>query len=369
MAWSPIKEAFMMHGTTSPFYPLIASLDIASAMMDEPTGPVLLEETIRYAVDFRKSVASAAHRYRKHDDWFFTLFQPDKVRVGNKSVDFHKVATDTLSSDPACWTLRADETWHGLPDDVVANDFAMLDPTKVTILCPGTDAQGKIAKRGIPGAILTKFLDARRQAIARTGDYTVLILFSVGTTQGKSGTLMETLLSFKRLYDRKASLEEVLPDLVKSYPDRYGAMTLPQLCDEMHDVMTKFDLQAMANHAGEVLSEQVLTPSEAYQHLIHGRTEEVRIADLPGRVAALMMVPYPPGIPVLMPGERVDPQGGTIVKFLQAVEAYGKRFPGFGREVQNVHADANGDMWATVVANQVISATGTPAKKAAPKNS
>jgi arginine decarboxylase len=233
----------------------------------------------------------------------------------------------------------------------------MLDPTKVTILCPGTDAQGRIAKRGIPGAILSKFLDARRQEIARTGDYTVLILFSVGTTQGKSGTLLETLLAFKRLYDRNASLEEALPELAHAHPDRYGAMTLRELCDEMHQVMTELDLQAMANQAGEVLSEQVLTPSAAYQHLIHGRTEEVRVGDLPGRVAALMIVPYPPGIPVLMPGERVDPKGGVIVKFLKAVEEYGKRFPGFGREVQNVHPDADGNMWAKVVAD------GTAAKR------
>ena len=353
MAWSPIKEAFMMHGTTSPFYPLIASLDIASAMMDEPTGPVLLQETIRYAVDFRKSVANVAERYAKEGDWCFTVFQPDKVRIGAKTVNFSKAPTETLCTDPGCWTLRPKEAWHGLPDEVVTDDFAMLDPTKVTILCPGTDAHGKIAKRGIPGAILTKFLDARRQAIARTGDYTVLILFSVGTTQGKSGTLLETLLSFKRLYDRNASLEEALPELVNAHPKRYGGMTLPQLCDEMHKVMTDMDLQAMANQAGEVLSEQVLTPSDAYQHLIHGRTEEVRVADLPGRVAALMIVPYPPGIPVLMPGERVDPKGGSIVNFLKAVEEYGKRFPGFGREVQNVHPDANGDMWARVVVGNV----------------
>ncbi|MBV8158465.1 MAG: lysine decarboxylase, partial [Dyella sp.] len=214
---------------------------------------------------------------------------------------------------------------------------------------PGTDAKGKLAKQGIPGAILSKFLDARRQAIARTGDYTVLVLFSVGTTQGKWGTLIETLMSFKRLYERKAPLEEALPDLVQAYPERYRDMTLSQLCDEMHQVMSELDLQAMANEAGEILSEQVLTPAEAYQHLIHGNTEEVRIADLAGRVAALMIVPYPPGIPVLMPGERVDPKGGTIVKFLKAVEAYGKRFPGFGREVQNVHADSHGDMWVRVI--------------------
>lgn len=364
IAWSPLKEAFMMHGTTSPFYPLIASLDIASAMMDAPTGPALLEDTIRYAVDFRRRVAAVADRFRKEGDWCFSIYQPDKVRIGGKNVDFHKAPVDALCNDAGCWTMRPKEAWHGLPDDVVADDFAMLDPTKVTILCPGTDAHGKIAKQGIPGTILSKFLDARRQEIARTGDYTVLILFSVGTTQGKSGTLLETLLAFKRLYDRDASLEEALPELARAHPERYGTLTLRQLCDEMHQVMTELDLQAMANQAGEVLSEQVLTPADAYQRLIHGRVEEVRVADLPGRVAALMIVPYPPGIPVLMPGERVDAKGGVIVKFLQAVEAFGKRFPGFGREVQNVHADANGDLWATVVAEEGR-APAKAAKKAA----
>jgi arginine decarboxylase len=356
IAWSPLKEAFMMHGTTSPFYPLIASLDIASAMMDEPSGPALLEETIGYAVDFRKRVARAAARFADSGDWSFRIYQPDAVRIDGKQVAFQDAPAETLCTDPQCWTMRVGEVWHGLPDDVVADDFAMLDPTKVTILCPGTDAQGKIAKLGIPGTILSKFLDARRQEIARTGDYTVLILFSVGTTQGKSGTLLETLLAFKRLYDRNASIEEALPELARAYPDRYGKMTLRALCDEMHQVMTELDLQAMANHAGEVISEQVLTPSDAYQHLIHGRTEEVRIRDLPGRVAALMIVPYPPGIPVLMPGERVDPAGGTIVNFLEAVEAFGKRFPGFGREVQNIHPDENGDLWATVVAEAALAA-------------
>ncbi|WP_267221243.1 Orn/Lys/Arg decarboxylase N-terminal domain-containing protein [Dyella silvae] len=349
IAWSPIKEAFMMHGTTSPYYPLIASLDIATAMMDEPTGPALLRETISLAVAFRRAVAQAAQRFKDEGEWFFTLFQPPKVTIKGKQVAFYEAPLDVLTESPECWTLRAGEAWHGLPDEVVKDDFCMLDPTKVTILCPGTDAKGKLSKQGIPGAILAKFLDARRQAIARTGDYTILVLFSVGTTQGKWGTLIETLMSFKRLFDRKASLEEALPDLARAYPDRYGDMTLPQLCDEMHQVMSELDLQAMANEAGEILSEQVLTPAEAYQQLIHGNTEEVRIGDMAGRVAALMIVPYPPGIPVLMPGERVDPKGGTIVNFLKAVEAYGKKFPGFGREVQNVHADANGDMWVRVI--------------------
>ena len=42
----------MMHGTTSPFYPLIASLDVAAAMMEEPAGPTLMNETIQDAISF-----------------------------------------------------------------------------------------------------------------------------------------------------------------------------------------------------------------------------------------------------------------------------------------------------------------------------
>ncbi|TBR39371.1 MULTISPECIES: Orn/Lys/Arg decarboxylase N-terminal domain-containing protein [Dyella] len=357
--WAPIKEAFMMHGTTSPYYPLIASLDIATAMMDDPSGPALLRETMEMAVAFRRTVSLVNQRLKDEDEWFFNLYQPPTVSIKNKRIPIHDAPIDALANDPAHWTLKVGDSWHGLPDEVVKDGFCMLDPTKVTILCPGTDAQGKLAKRGVPGAILSKYLGAHRQAIARTGDYTVLVLFSVGTTQGKWGTLLETLLSFKRHYDRNALLDEALPELVQAYPDRYRGMSLAMLCGEMHAVMTESNLQDMANLAGETLSEQVLTPAEAYQHLIHENTEEVRLSDLPGRIAALMIVPYPPGIPVLMPGERVDPKGGPIVRFLEAVEAYGKRFPGFGREVQNVHPDASGDMWVRVIVEK------TPPAKAA----
>jgi len=61
----------------------------------------------------------------------------------------------------------------------------MLDPTKVTIICPGISPDGKFSDWGIPGAILTRFLDSRRIEIAGTGDYTVLVLFSVGSSKGK----------------------------------------------------------------------------------------------------------------------------------------------------------------------------------------
>ena len=198
MEWAPLKEAFMMHGTTSPFYPLIASLDIASAMMDEPTGPALLRETIGYAVEFRKAVGSRrATVSRRTDEWFFTLFQPDKVtRQGQAGGVPRSVPTRRpRAAIRGCWTMRVGDSWHGLPDDVVADDFCHARPDQGHDPVPrhrcATERSPSAASRA---PILTKFLDARRQEIARTGDYTVLVLFSVGTTQGKWGTLLETLL-------------------------------------------------------------------------------------------------------------------------------------------------------------------------------
>ncbi|HEY9127253.1 MAG TPA: Orn/Lys/Arg decarboxylase N-terminal domain-containing protein, partial [Acidobacteriaceae bacterium] len=233
------NEAFMMHGTTSPFYPLIASLDVAAAMMDEPAGPTLMEETISDAISFRKAMSSIAHRLRMHDGedgWFFKLFQPDRVKdPGDGRTYLIEEAPDELLAEvPSCWTLKPGEDWHGYNDEDVADEYCMLDPTKVTILTPGVNAQGKISEWGIPAAILTEFLDARRVEIARTGDYTVLVLFSVGTSKGKWGSLLENLFEFKRLYDTEATLSEALPDLVEKYPQKYRNMSLKELSDEMH---------------------------------------------------------------------------------------------------------------------------------------
>ncbi len=204
------NEAFMMHGTTSPFYPMIASLDVATSMMDEPAGPTLMYETIQDAISFRKAMSSIAHRLRSAngEEWFFRVYQPDTVTdpmTGQTSL-FEETPDSLLIQSPECWTLKQEEDWHGFKDEDIAEDHCMLDPTKVTILMPGINSRGELAEWGIPAAILTEFLDARLVEIARTGDYTALILFSVGTSKGKWGSLLETLFEFKRLYDNEGTL-------------------------------------------------------------------------------------------------------------------------------------------------------------------
>src|ERR1700678_3181233 len=366
--YDQFNEAFMMHGTTSPFYPLIASLDVAAAMMDEPAGQTLMAETIFDAISFRKAMSSIAHRLRAAaiedgDGWFFRLFQPDRVEdpADGKAYLFEDAPDTLLATTSTCWTLKPGADWHGYQDEDVEDDYCMLDPTKVTILMPGVNAQGVVAEWGIPAAILVEFLDARRVEIARTGDYTVLVLFSVGTSKGKWGSLLENLFEFKRLYDTEATLSEALPDLVKKYPQRYRNVTLKELSDEMHSAMIELRLSALEGEACELDTQEVLTPAQTYQKLLRNGTEKVKFTEMAGRIAGVMLVPYPPGIPVCMPGERLGGPDSPVIKLILALEEFGKRFPGFEREVHGIEVDAQGDYWMRAV----IEATG---KRANGKN-
>jgi arginine decarboxylase len=355
MDFDQFNEAFMMHGTTSPFYPLIASLDVAAAMMDEPAGHTLMTETIQDAVSFRKAMSSVAHRLRaaeaNGDGWFFRLFQPEAVTdpATGESHLLEEAPDQLLMTSSHCWTLKPGELWHGYQDADIADGYCMLDPTKVTILTPGVNAQGVVEEWGIPAAILTEFLDGRRVEIARTGDYTVLVLFSVGTSKGKWGALLENLFEFKRLYDTDADLYEAMPELVSRFPARYKGVTLRELSDEMHAAMIELNLAGLVNAACDEDFDPVLTPAQAYQKLVKGETEKIPFEEMAGRVAAVMLVPYPPGIPMSMPGERLGNINSPVMNLILAMEEFGHRFPGFERETHGIETDADGKYWMRAV--------------------
>jgi arginine decarboxylase len=79
-----------------------------------------------------------------------------------------------------------------------------------------------------------------------------------------------------------------------------------------------------------------MTPHEAYQQLIRDQIEHVPLDELADRVLATSVVPYPPGIPMLMPGESTGPDDGPYLGYLRALWAWDKRFPGFGHDTHGV---------------------------------
>jgi len=136
------NEAFMMHISTSPQYSIIASLDVASAMMEGPAGRSLLQEMFDEALSFRRALANL----RQHiaaEDWWFSIWQPPSV------AGIDRVAT-------ADWLLQPEDDWHGFGD--VAEDYVLLDPIKVTLVMPGLTAGGALSDCGIPAAVVSKFL-------------------------------------------------------------------------------------------------------------------------------------------------------------------------------------------------------------------
>lgn len=339
------NEAFMMHASTSPQYAIIASLDVSSKMMDA-NGYQLTNDSIEEAVRFRQVMARISNKLKekKTNDWWFNCWQPDMIcsGKGKKKVPFADAPADVLCKEPYCWVLHPGETWHGFGD--IEDGWAMLDPIKVTVLCPGMNDDGTHAKTGIPSAVVLAFLDQRGIVNEKSGDYNILFLFSMGVTKGKWGTLVSELLEFKRLYDTNAPLDEVLPGLVASNPERYGGMTLPQLAQEMHEQIKSTKQTQLANEACAELPEQVMTPADAYTQLTKGNVEHVKIDDIDNRIAATGIVPYPPGIPMVMPGERTGKKKGPILTYLRTLQEFDKKFPGFGHDTHGVEV-INGDYY------------------------
>lgn len=320
------NESFMMHTSTSPQYGIIASCDVAAAMMESPGGRAIVQETLDEALAFRRALHAAGAQLG--GSWWFRVWQPDEM-------------TEKPTVKRSDWVLKPGDAWHGFEE--LAEEHVLLDPIKVTILAPGLSAQGQIQEQGIPAVIVTKFLSSRRIEIEKTGLYSFLVLFSMGITKGKWSTLIAELINFRDLYEANAPLSRALPALCEAHPEAYGAMGLKDLCAAMHIEYCERNFAQAQHDMYTTLPEMRMTPSDAYNALIRGGVESVEIDELMGRTVAVMLVPYPPGIPVIMPGERITEATRAIQDYLLHARAFDRLFPGFETDIHGLRFDAAAD--------------------------
>jgi arginine decarboxylase len=336
---SRFNESYMLHASTSPLYPIIVSNDITAAMMDGPGGAALTGESIAEAVAFRQTMGRANREFAAKKEWFFKTWNAEFVKgkgktSGGKKVRFEDASPDQLATDPECWVLHPGETWHGFGN--LEDGYCMLDPIKVSIVTPGVADKGGLEKSGIPATLVTGYLHYKGVEVEKTTDFTILVLFSIGITKGKWGTLLNGLLDFKRDYDANAPLEQALPGLVNDHGATYGGLGLRDLADQMFaQLKSSKQVQSMAE-AFSTLPEPRLSPNAAYQYLVRDEIEHVPLEQLADRVLATSVVPYPPGIPMLMPGEATGPDDGPYLGYLRALQNWDKKFPGFGHDTHGV---------------------------------
>jgi ornithine decarboxylase len=349
------NEFFMLHASTSPFYPLFASLDVGAQMMKGKSGEVLWDDTIRLGIELRKKVRAIRREFEERERdpgrrWFFEAFVPDRVAVPDPAggapheTAWEDVPTDALAADARYWELAPGAGWHGFGH--VAPGYAITDPNKLILLTPGFDrATGAYAEYGIPAPVVAQYLRENRVVPEKNDLNSLLFLLTPGVESSKAGTLLSTLVAFKRLHDDNARLEDAIGDFVRRRPARYSGLRLRELCAEMHDFFRDSNVSALqrAQFAPEHLPTPVLAPHEAVRELVRNNVDYLPIDQAFGRIATTMFVVYPPGIASIVPGERLDERARPMLDYLKMFERSANLFPGFEVEVQGIYREIEKD--------------------------
>jgi arginine/lysine/ornithine decarboxylase len=328
------NEAYLMHISTSPQYSIIASCDVAAAMMEPPGGTALVEESIAEALDFRRAMRKVDAEYGE-GDWWFQMWGPDDIQeegIGD-SADWVLEKTDSHGMQKN----DNKEAWHGFGD--MAPGFNMLDPIKATIITPGLNLDGHFEETGIPASIVTKYLVEHGVVVEKTGLYSFFIMFTIGITKGRWNTLLTALQQFKDDYDKNQPMWRVMPEFCAKHA-RYERMGLRDLCLHVHAMYAKHDVAILSTDMYLSDLTPAMKPSDAYAHIARRTTERVPIDELEGRITTSLVTPYPPGIPLLIPGEVFNKK---IVEYLKFNRAFERECPGFETDIHGLVVETGSD--------------------------
>jgi ornithine decarboxylase len=340
------NEAFLMYCSTSPFYPLFAALDVNAKMHAGKGGEMLWDRCIALGIEARKKLREYGRHFAStgrtaEEKWFFDPFVPDTVNMNGSNVAWESIPTDVLKREQQCWTFDPKSTWHGYKG--YSDGYAMVDPNKLMLLTPGIDRKtGEYLDFGVPATVLANYLREQRVVPEKCDLNSILFLMTPADDESKLNSLIARLVRFKDLWDRDASLNEALPTLYSQNSARYAGYTLRQVCKEMHDFYRKANVKELQRLCFRASSfpEFAMSSKDAYEALVANEVDYVPLdATIKGRIAATLALIYPPGIGVLVPGERWDDRAQPMIDYFLTFEESFNRFPGFNYEVQGVYQE------------------------------
>jgi ornithine decarboxylase len=346
------NESFLLHASTSPFYPLFASLDVNAKVHEGKAGEMLWDRCIELGIETRKKLRELGRHYAKvgksnQEKWFFDPFVPDVVTIRDSeftkdetNIPWEDLSTEVLKREQQCWNFNPLSKWHGYSG--YAENYAMVDPNKLTLLTPGIDRKaGQYLEFGVPATVVANYLRDQQIVNEKCDLNSILFLMTPAEDESKLNTLIAKLVKFKDLWDCDAPLAEALPTLYAAHRDRYADYTLRQVCNEMHQLYRKAcikDLQRLCFRESS-FPEVAMSAQEAHEALVANEVDYVALEDIKGRVSATLALIYPPGIGVVLPGERWDQKAQPMLNYFLAFQESFNRFPGFNYEVQGVYQE------------------------------
>ncbi|WP_318386176.1 ornithine decarboxylase SpeF [Enterobacter sp.] len=333
-----LNNAFMMHASTSPFYPLFAALDINAQMHKGQSGQKMWMECVKNGIEARKLILSQCRHIRP--------FVPHTVN----GKAWESWDTDTLAGDRQFFHFVPGERWHAF--EGYAEHQYFVDPCKLLLTTPGIDPQsGEYESFGVPATILANFLRENHVVPEKCDLNSILFLLTPAEDMPKLQQLVALLARFERLLEADAPLAEVLPSLYKQHQQRYAGYSLRQLCQEMHDLYARNNVKQLQKEMFRKahLPKVVMSPQEANYAYLRGQVELVSLRDAEGRVAAEGALPYPPGVLCVVPGEI---WGGAVLNYFAALEEGINLLPSFAPELQGVYIqehDGRKQVWCYVI--------------------
>ncbi|EKK3980395.1 ornithine decarboxylase [Cronobacter sakazakii] len=324
-----LNNAFMLHASTSPFYPLFAALDVNAKIHEGESGKRLWAECVALGIEARKAIIANCHMIKP--------FIPDTV-AGRPWQDH---PTDAIARERRFFSFEPGAAWHGFTG--YAREQYFVDPCKLLLTTPGIDAEtGEYSDFGVPAAILANYLRENGIVPEKADLNSILFLLTPAESAQKMAHLVTMLARFEQHIEDDTPLADVLPTICQKYPVRYKGYTLRQLCQEMHNLYVSFDVKALqrAMFRKAELPQVVMNPQQANVEYIRGNVELVRLSEAEGRVAAEGALPYPPGVLCVVPGEV---WGGAALRYFLALEEGVNLLPGFSPELQGVYSQTDPD--------------------------
>ena len=346
------NESFMINASTSPFYPLFASLDVNAKIHEGKAGEMLWDRCIQLSIDARKKFREFGRFYAEtgktaDEQWFFDPFVPDVVTIRGSKVTkdvtdapWESLPTDVLKREQQCWVFNPKSSWHGYAG--YSDNYAMVDPNKLMLVTPGINRKtGDYLDYGVPATVVANYLREQRVVPEKCDLNSILFLMTPAEDESKLNTLIARLVKFKNLWDRNAPLSDALPSLHAAHNERYAGYTLKQICNEMHEFYRKANVKELQrlSFRSSSFPEMAMLPKQAYAALVAGDVDYVPLDSITGRVSATLALIYPPGIGIVLPGERWDARAKPMLDYFLAFQEAFNRFPGFNYEVQGVYQE------------------------------
>ena len=317
------NNSFMMHASTSSFYPLFASLDVNAKMHEGELGKQLWRECIEVGIDARKSVLS-------HCKYLRPLVAP--IVHGKK---WEEGNTQEMANDVSYFAFEPNAKWHSFKGYGEGQYF--IDPCKFQLITPGINVEtGAYEDFGIHANILANYLRENRIIPEKCDLNTILFLMTPAESKAKMDALVDQLVRFEELIERNAPMEEVLPSIYYSHLDKYKGYRIRQLCQEMHDFYKDRNVSTLQQRlfSKAYFPEYVMNPQEANFEFQRNKGELVALDEVEGRIALEGALPYPPGVLCVQPGERWS---RTACDYFLALEEGINQSPGFAPEIQGVY--------------------------------